>query len=273
MKAVKVRGNDELRVEALVLPLPHLSGPFDADLYRRRARGELPLVVRDYVPVTYLRSIVLSGGAIAAPVADHLSGLVFVATGCLRMPTPSGDTEILPGDIGLLDIGPGGAAQITAEPDTRLVQFDLDGPVERAGEWATADAVATLPDRNGPNFKQMRKGVGDAAYFHDFDDLFPAEPDVWSRARPTVGLHFGDFADQEYIGMHPEVVNQLVLVLTGCLELQVGGGRIERFQAGDVVLAADKTGEGHIDRFRGRTALANIVLDDAVLWPIPTAER
>jgi hypothetical protein len=55
--------------------------------------------------------------------------------------------------------------------------------------------------------------------------------------------------------------------MTGKLELEVSGdGDIEVFGPGDVCLAEDRTGEGHIDRMHGETRLALIVFEDDHLW-------
>jgi hypothetical protein len=71
-----------------------------------------------------------------------------------------------------------------------------------------------------------------------------------------------------FIDWHPEVVNNLAIFLSGELELESGGGggAIEVFHAGDVCLAQDRTGEGHIDRTRGVTHVALIVVETENLW-------
>jgi len=47
---------------------------------------------------------------------------------------------------------------------------------------------------------------------------------------------------------HPCVTNQLAIALAGEMEMEVGGGggAIEVFHAGDICLAEDRTGEGHM---------------------------
>jgi hypothetical protein len=56
-------------------------------------------------------------------------------------------------------------------------------------------------------------------------------------------------------------------VLGGHIELEVSGDReIRHYRAGDVVLAADRTGVGHIDRFHGTTTLAVVVMAQDDIW-------
>jgi len=45
-------------------------------------------------------------------------------------------------------------------------------------------------------------------------------------------------------------------------------GKVELFHPGDVCLAQDCTGEGHIDRVHGFVQVAVLIVDDADLWPL-----
>lgn len=267
MTAVKLRRTGEIR--ELTLPIPHVPGPYDAEGYRRRARGQEPLVERRYVPASRIRTITLSGGPITGSAAVHLGDLIFVITGALRIATPDTEVELPPGDVVLVESAVPQGCRISADPATCLVQFDLAGNVERDGQWVTPDSAAAQCADRGPNIKQMRRTPDGVSQFHGFGDFFPDLTDRWSDPRPVAGVLFGEYPDRAFIDWHPEVLNQLVIVLTGCLELEVRGGHVERFRAGDVVLAADRTGEGHIDRFHGRTAVALAVIEDDALWPAP----
>lgn len=269
MKAIKLCATGDIRVEDLTLPMPHIPGPFDAEGFRRRSRGEEPPLERKYVPTSRIRTITLSGGPLSDSATEHASGLVFVIAGALWIATADNEVKLSPGDVVLIEPAVTQKCRISADSKTWLVQFDLTGPIERDGKWVSPAGGAAQCAERVPNIKQMRKTPDDTSLFHDFDDCFPRVVDRWSDARPVVGLLFGEFPDGAFIDWHPEVVNQLVLVLTGCLELEVRGGHIERFFAGDVVLAADRTGEGHIDRFHGPTAVAYAVIDDDALWPAP----
>jgi hypothetical protein len=115
----------------------------------------------------------------------------------------------------------------------------------------------------------MVKGADDRSSFHDFPELFGA-PGRWSAVTPLIGFRFIGMAPGTFIDWHPEIVNNLVIIMTGALELEVGAGtnKIELFHPGDVCLAQDRTGEGHIDRVHGFVQVAVLIIEDADLWPL-----
>ena len=70
---------------------------------------------------------------------------------------------------------------------------------------------------------------------------------------------------------HTAPRRQLIITISGLGELQVGGGETRVFRSGDVLLADDLTGEGHITREpTGRFALMVPLADDFDLaeWPL-----
>lgn len=50
---------------------------------------------------------------------------------------------------------------------------------------------------------------------------------------------------------HPAPRRQYVITLSGQVEIEVGDGTVRRFGPGDVMLAEDLTGRGHITRVTG----------------------
>ena len=54
---------------------------------------------------------------------------------------------------------------------------------------------------------------------------------------------------------HRAPVRQFVVVVTGTLEVEVSAGEVRRFDAGNVILAADVKGKGHISRNVGKDTL------------------
>lgn len=56
------------------------------------------------------------------------------------------------------------------------------------------------------------------------------------------------------IDMHPAPRRQYVITLQGQSEITMGDGSSKLFGPGDVVLAEDLTGEGHITKVVGQTA-------------------
>jgi hypothetical protein len=53
------------------------------------------------------------------------------------------------------------------------------------------------------------------------------------------------------LGRHPAPRRQYVVTLSGQWDIEVGDGTVRRFKVGDVMLAEDLTGEGHISRVVG----------------------
>ncbi len=260
-----------IAAEDLPLRMPQASGVIDPEPFRRRARGEGPELAEPFAPSRGMRCLRLPGGN-DAPLFD-IAGpvLTFVISGRLAFATDNrGAITLEPGDILLVDDARTGAG-VTADGDCRLVQvlLDPDWPGPRA---RPANPVSSQPrGDHGCNFKRMVKGAADRSIFHDFVSLF-GPPGEWSAVTPVIGLRFIGMAEDTFIDWHPEIVNNLVIVMSGGLELEVGGGggAVELFRQGDICLAQDRTGEGHIDRMHGFVQVAVLIIDDAHLWPLAT---
>jgi len=68
-------------------------------------------------------------------------------------------------------------------------------------------------------------------------DLLPAEGILFRETSPGLVYDF-----------HTAPRRQFVLFLSGAAELECGDGTVRRFGAGDILLADDLTGQGHISR-------------------------
>lgn len=260
------------RVEQLSLPVTHLNGPIDAEEYRRRARGEGPLMVHAVFPAAGVRAVTAQNDA--SDICD-LAGpiLNFVISGLVQIAADDTLIEMGPGSLFLVDEGEGRSQAIRPQSGCHLIQLSIgeEWPAAVSGDRSTV-VIPSRPSsqvRPTHNLKRMYRAVDDRSRFRPFDTLFASETSA-STLRPIIGFRFIVFPDQAFIDWHPEVVNCLVIVLSGELELEVGGdgGQVEQFCAGDVCLAEDRTGEGHIDRIRGVTAVAVIVMEDEHLWEV-----
>jgi len=99
---------------------------------------------------------------------------------------------------------------------------------------------------------RLYTGVDNESHFEDVDmelnfngrletsDLKPAHGIVFRSASPS---HLSDY--------HPVPKRQYVITLSGQVEIETGDGTIRRFGPGDVMLAEDTTGRGHITRVVG----------------------
>jgi hypothetical protein len=257
-------------VEQLRFPRTRLEGDVDPTGYRLRARGELPSMPnREFIPVDAVRGLILdddAGDSLGA--LGTTAHLFFVVSGWLELtgshasPTRFGRGSLLlvetPAEVGSV-ISHGGG--------TRLVVLSLAGEWPQEGEPLTQDGGAEAPPSR-PNVLAMRQAADGMSYFTEFNQLFAADASAHSDARPAHGVYFAEARDGTFIDMHPEVQSNLVLVLTGALELEVSGSSaIEQFRAGDIALASDRTGEGHIDRFHGTTTLLAAAMVENDPWP------
>jgi hypothetical protein len=265
-----------LRVDAAgashLEPLPvlamHYEGLIDAEGYRRRARGEEPPVAHRFATSSGVRTIQLNPDQQADILGPPARRLTFIVSGEIILADDDCQAAVLErGNLLFTEGSAGVRGSVRHRGTCRLVQLTVTCP------WPETDAVplnlqvppaAPAPV---PNLQRLYKGEGERAYFRFFHELFTAPAGRWSAERPVTGLRICTLADGTFIDWHPEVVNQVVLVLSGEIALESSGDRRNmRFLAGDVCLAEDRTGIGHIDRVRGLTALCLLVVEDLDLW-------
>lgn len=69
--------------------------------------------------------------------------------------------------------------------------------------------------------------------------------------QPATGIVFRRAPAGHVQAWHPAPRRQYVITLSGQVEIEIGDGTVRRFGPGDVVLAEDLTGRGHITRVVG----------------------
>lgn len=251
------------------LPLPSLHrGTYtDAEPYRLQAAGKMPMPQQNLDRARGLRAITLSGGRGPALFKADGATISFVIGGRLTLHLEGGDVMLAPGDLALVEQGAG--PRWSAMPGTCLVQVTVD-PGWPGGDAAMQDEGSAMPrDGEAPLVMRVFEAADHRSYLAPFPELFSAPEDVWTEGRPTSGLRFLRFPDGSFIDWHPEVVNNLAIFLSGEMEIEARGENpVARFRAGDVLLAEDRKGEGHIDRMHGDIHLALIVMEDENLWPM-----
>ena len=88
----------------------------------------------------------------------------------------------------------------------------------------------------------------------------PAPPINISRALPTRRIIFLS-APTGWIGdWHPSPVKQYMFVVSGELEMEASDGEVRNFRAGDVGLAEDTEGKGHISRAIGDEDFSAVIV-------------
>ena len=98
----------------------------------------------------------------------------------------------------------------------------------------------------------------------DLDDLGPMGQ--ISKRWPGRGVQFREVAGDYHLDFHTAPRRQLVVNLTGSVEIEVGDGTKRILGPGTILLAEDTTGQGHISRNVGggaRTCLF-VHLDDVL---------
>jgi hypothetical protein len=72
-----------------------------------------------------------------------------------------------------------------------------------------------------------------------------------SELQPVNGMIFRRVPPTHRSNYHPAPRRQYVVTLAGQVEIETGDGTVRRFGPGDVMLADDTTGHGHITRVIG----------------------
>ncbi len=252
-------GNSKL--ESLLLPFSTY-GPTATDEDRARMPG--PEVVREYTAVRGLRRA--DGDVEGTPDGRHL---LVVASGSIEVAATYTSATILPGDVLLVDDLSSTGHTLTSRGDTRIVRLDV------TDAWAPQGVVPPTIDDGQRDAATTGKvtelfvsnGQGD---FRPLDQLFGDGPGDTS-SKPTTAVSFTSLSPDSFGDWHIEKTSNLVLVLAGGFELEVGGGggRVEVFRAGDVCLVQSRSGQGHITRTRGETRFVAVVVADEHLWVAP----
>lgn len=92
-------------------------------------------------------------------------------------------------------------------------------------------------------------GEDDRSHFADLDiPMNAANSGAQSSLVPADGVMFRETPKGSEQSFHPAPRRQFVVTLSGQAEIECGDGSKRRFGAGDIMLADDTTGQGHITR-------------------------
>jgi quercetin dioxygenase-like cupin family protein len=94
-------------------------------------------------------------------------------------------------------------------------------------------------------------GPDNRTHFEDLDIPTAAGRGAGSRSEPfevTGMLVRESEGDAHFLELHPAPRRQLILCLSGVVEIEAGDGTKRRFGPGDIYLADDLKGEGHRHR-------------------------
>ena len=249
----------------MAFPSTYRKGDVPAEIYHRQAKGEMPIPRKELSLCRFIRSIRITDGNFDRLASDSGALLTFVVAGKLELTLGTGETiQLAPGHMFLTDDYVASHITAVARDNCRLVQIGV------APDWPGADAKLHPPGTMTPyretKVKRFYTGEDNRTYFREFPEAFSSLSNEWSAPRPANGFHFLCWEDG-FIDLHPEVVNNFTVFLSGELGVEVGGDRkSEIFHAGDICLATDRTGEGHITWCRGVTHVAIMVMSTENLW-------
>jgi hypothetical protein len=92
-------------------------------------------------------------------------------------------------------------------------------------------------------------GEDNQSHFEDLNiSLNPGEYGSISELVPTVGVIFRETLEDASLDFHNAPRRQFIITLSGLGELECGDGSRRRFGPGNILLADDTTGQGHITR-------------------------
>ncbi len=92
-------------------------------------------------------------------------------------------------------------------------------------------------------------GEDNRSHFEDLDiTLKPGDHGSFSELVPAVGVIFRETPEGASLDFHNAPRRQFIVTLSGWAELECGDGTRRRFGPGDILLAEDTMGQGHITR-------------------------
>ena len=99
---------------------------------------------------------------------------------------------------------------------------------------------------------RLYTGPDNESHFEDIEvDLNTVGSMQASALQPAHGVIFRSAPANHLSSYHPAPKRQYVITLAGRVEIETGDGTIRSFGPGDVMLAEDTTGRGHITRVVG----------------------
>jgi len=102
------------------------------------------------------------------------------------------------------------------------------------------------------NIIRMYTGTDNKSYFEEIELGFnPVQEAQRSTSQSSSTIQFVYQPPGYVIAMHPAPRKQYVITLQGQAEIIMGDGTKRTFGPGDIVLAEDLTGEGHITKIVG----------------------
>jgi uncharacterized cupin superfamily protein len=95
-------------------------------------------------------------------------------------------------------------------------------------------------------------GGDQKSHFEEIEVKFGGDQQILTTdPRPATSAVFRCVSAGSVLERHPAPRRQFVVTLSGSWEIEASAGTVKTFKAGDVMLADDTKGEGHISRVVG----------------------
>jgi hypothetical protein len=99
---------------------------------------------------------------------------------------------------------------------------------------------------------RLYTGVDQKSHFEEIELKFAGDQKILTTdPRAATSAVFRSVPPGTVLDRHPAPRRQYVVSLSGSWDIEASSGVVRRFKAGDVMLADDTTGEGHISRVVG----------------------
>lgn len=105
-------------------------------------------------------------------------------------------------------------------------------------------------------------GKDNESHFEDIEILLIDKEDIGklSQMVHATGVIFRETPPDYNFGWHNAPQRQYVVMLDGSVEIEIGDGTKRVFHTGDILLAEDTTGHGHISRAVGNKARKSLFI-------------
>jgi hypothetical protein len=109
-----------------------------------------------------------------------------------------------------------------------------------------------LKEEDEMKITRLYTGSDHKSYFEEIELKFAGEQKILTTdSRPATLAVFRSVAPATVLDRHPAPRRQYLVTMSGSWEIEASNGVKKVFKAGDVMLADDTTGEGHISRVLG----------------------
>ncbi|MDX1619158.1 MAG: hypothetical protein R3224_10260 [Balneolaceae bacterium] len=97
---------------------------------------------------------------------------------------------------------------------------------------------------------RLYTGEDGESHFEDREILLEDAGEIGrlSETEPAIGIIFRETGPEYDYDWHNAPRRQYIIMLDGQVDVEIGDGTVRRFGPGDILLAEDTTGRGHISR-------------------------